>query len=375
MPPKKPVSAERISAVERWVAENNVRHDSLSAIRALARSQKVKGDPNAITVAEVDVWYRSQDVNQLRIAPHRREAAEAYVITANPFTYQADVFHMDADLARSNGGIKSVLLFVDILSRYAFAYPIKSERMETSILPACERFYEEARQVNGIVADDAFSAAAFHAFWDERSVVVDTVIAAHDHRTASGDRLGIIDRLVATLRQKIVRYMDVEATDTWVDALPEIMQRHNEAVSSALDGRSPDEIFNESDLITLALKADSERDRNREVAARNRIGISVGDKVRVRVTRDKVVGKKTTTWSRAVFTVIEKTFHKLRLKDDSDREVAKRYSAAEVLRVSDDAKTVPDPGAKGRGATRTKRKLKAAGVDPNDILPIGRRKD
>jgi hypothetical protein len=94
-----PLSKERLAEVGEWINSNNLRHESLSAMRAFARISKVKGDPNAISVTDVDDWYKSRSVNQIRLAPHRTEASDRYVITANPFTWMVDVMHMDADLA------------------------------------------------------------------------------------------------------------------------------------------------------------------------------------------------------------------------------------------------------------------------------------
>jgi hypothetical protein len=366
-----PLTKERLAEVGEWINENNLRHESLSAMRAFARSSKVKGDKNAITAVEVEEWYKSRSVNQIRLAPHRTEASDRYVITANPFTWMVDVMHMDADLAPANDRIKSILLFVDVLTRFAMAYPIKNERTPT-IIAACEDFANTARQVNGIIGDNAFDTREFHDFWGSKGAVVDTVIAAHDHRTASGDRLGIIDRLVLTIRGKLTRWMDVEGSGRWLDGLDEVMEKHNEAVTSALDGRAPSEVYEESDLITLALKADAEREHNRGVAKKSRVGLEVGDKVRVRVTK-KDFGKAVTNWSREVFTIAEFTFHKMRLSDSKGREVARLYSKSEVLKVTDDAEELPDLAGKARGGAARKRRLNAAGIDEDNALPIGRR--
>ncbi len=61
-------------------------------------------------------------------------------------------------------------------------------------------------KINGLTGDNEFSSAAIRKFCDDNDIRLDTCVAKEEH-ISNGNELGIIDRLVRTLRELIEKIM------------------------------------------------------------------------------------------------------------------------------------------------------------------------
>jgi hypothetical protein len=310
-------------------------------------------------------WTRSRGATEAdvdEIHAKKRKQRKEFSITSDPFCCQMDIMFLPVELSRANDRIHKLLVVVDILSRYAWAYPLLGET-NSDIIEACTKFVKDARNVRGITADSQFNTQAFKAFWQELGVPTYTVVAADDHLTQSTNRLGIVDTLVKMLRRHITMYMDQNATDRWIDGLPQVLNAHNNLETKELDGRSPEEIYFESDELTLSIKSQEERNRNADVAERVGKTLKVGDLVRVRWAKDKF-SKETSVWSREVYRIVEALPFKYLIASLKTGEVErKRFSGQHLLKVRPDSKDVPErPNEEQRKKERGKRRLRREGI-------------
>jgi hypothetical protein len=100
-----------------------------------------------------------------------------------------------------------ILLLVDVLSRKAWAYVLtkskKEKRADVSVKTIPE-FKDEVGQINGLTGDNEFSSA-LKTFCEDHDIRLDTSVAKAEH-ISNGNKSGIIDILVRTLRQLIDKY-------------------------------------------------------------------------------------------------------------------------------------------------------------------------
>ena len=98
-----------------------------------------------------------------------------------------------------------------MLSRKAWAYVLtkskKEKRAEVNVA-VLKEFKNEVQYINGIVGDNEFSSAPIKKFCEENNIRLDTSISKEEH-ISDGNKLGIIDRLVRTLRELIERYYEI----------------------------------------------------------------------------------------------------------------------------------------------------------------------
>jgi hypothetical protein len=336
-------------------------------LTSLSLAQLTQKGRDHFTAKQIKAYWtrssRGKDEPDLdEIWGERRKQRKEFKLTSDPFCVQVDVFFMPQELARANDRIYRVFVAVDILSRFAFAYPLLGETSR-DIIDACEKLVKDARDVKGVTADNQFDTAAFKAFWQELGVPTYTVISHDDHLTLSTNRLGIVDSFCKMLRRHLITWMDVHATDRWTDGLAEVVKAHNSIETKELEGRSSEEVYHESDALTLAIKSQEERNHNGEVAERVNKILKVGDLVRVRWAKDKF-SKETSTWSREVYTIVEKLPLKYKIASLKTGEVErKRFSGQHLLKVRPDSKDVPErPNEEQRKKERGKRRLRREGI-------------
>ncbi len=109
-----------------------------------------------------------------------------------------------------------ISLLKDILSRKAWAYVLtksqKEKRAAVSV-KALHEFKNEVGLIKGLEGDNEFSSAAIKTFCDDNDIRLDTSVAKEEH-ISNGNKLGIIDRLVRTLRELIEKYFDITGHNT-----------------------------------------------------------------------------------------------------------------------------------------------------------------
>ena len=69
-----------------------------------------------------------------------------------------------------------------------------------------QEFQAEVGFIKGLEGDNEFSSAAIKKFCEDNDIRLDTSVAKEEH-ISNGNKLGIIDRLVRTLRELIKKLM------------------------------------------------------------------------------------------------------------------------------------------------------------------------
>jgi hypothetical protein len=99
-----------------------------------------------ITKEDIDTYFNPKELNHIYSKPKTYKSLK---ITAPPYSFQLDVALLPT-YKKQNGGQDKFLILVDILSRKAFAYPLKSGKMN-DVLNAYEQFLIDVdEQVNSV---------------------------------------------------------------------------------------------------------------------------------------------------------------------------------------------------------------------------------
>jgi hypothetical protein len=83
---------------------------------------------------------------------------------------------------------------------------------------------------------------------DDNDIRLDTSVAKEEH-VSNGNKLGIIDRLVRTLRELIEKYYDITGhrTDNIKDVMKSIIDTYNYNSHRTLDNKTPNQVFKDND--------------------------------------------------------------------------------------------------------------------------------
>jgi hypothetical protein len=177
---------------------------------------------HGISARTVNEYYDKLEINQMLSRVKVNKDANL-TINAPPYCYQIDIVLLPK-YKTSNGGKDKFLLLVDILSRKAFAYILKSGRAG-DVLDAYKQFVQDVGKdkLQSVSGDNFFSNSLFIKYNDDKGIKVYHDVAAEDHLTANGNKLGIIDRLVRTLKQYVTKYILIHNTTKWTIFLDDLI--------------------------------------------------------------------------------------------------------------------------------------------------------
>jgi len=281
-----------------------------------------------IKVKDINEYLKNQEVSQINTTVNK---TYQYKITAPPHTFQIDIFWW-----KRGETLIPILLLVDILSRKAWAYVLtkskKEKRAEVSV-KTLEDFKNEVGKINGLTGDNEFSSAAIRKFCEDNNIRLDTSVAKEEH-ISNGNKLGIIDRLVRTLRELIEKYYDVTGyrTDNIKDVIKSIIDTYNNNSHRTLKNKTPNEVFKDNDDQMTRYLNDSVH--NQQVY--KSVPFKDGEKVRILEEKGKF-DKGKQKFSKEIYTIDKKEGYKIKVNGTS-----RKLKPAELLKTTTTANPISE---------------------------------
>ena len=281
-----------------------------------------------IKIKEIQEYLKNQEVNQINTTVNKKYE---YKITAPPRTFQIDIFWW-----RRGDTLIPILLLVDILSRKAWAYVLtksKQEKRADVSVKTLQEFQAEVGFIKGLEGDNEFSSAAIKKFCEDNNIRLDTSVSKEEH-ISNGNKLGIIDRLVRTLRELIEKYFDITGhrTDNIKDVISSVIATYNSSSHRTLKNRSPNQVFKDNDDQIARHLNDSAH--NQQVY--KSVPFESGQKVRILEQKEKF-DKGKQKFSKDVYTVDKKEGYKIIVNGTT-----RKLKPAELLKASTTANPISD---------------------------------
>ena len=187
----------------------------------------------------------------------------------------------------------------------------------------------------------------------ERGIAIQ-FIDVGDHK-----RLGIVDRFVRTLREKINKYMAMFNTTKYIDVLPKIISNYNSSYHSGIKKVPNDVEEDDEDVIKVT-------NRKYNKAKLEEIKLNFGDYVRYILNRKQFEKGTLAKWSKTVHKIMSNTEHTYTLDNG---KAFKYYEMQKVNDVEKLERTVKDPTREQMRKVRTsERRFNREGLDKNMIL-------
>ena len=292
-------------------------------------------------VKDIKEYLKNQEVSQINTTVNK---SYEYKITAPPRTFQIDIFWF-----KRGETLIPILLFVDILSRKAWAYVLtksKKEKRADISVKTLQDFKNEVGEINGLTGDNEFSSAAIKKFCDDNNIRLDTSVAKEEH-ISNGNKLGIIDRLVRTLRELIDKYFDITGhrTDNIKDVVSSVIETYNNNSHRTLQNKTPNQVYNDIENQTARHIKDSLH--NQQIY--EKVPFDEGQKVRILEKKEKF-DKGKQKFSKSIYTIDKKEGYKILVKDTK-----RKLKPSELLK----ADTVANPMLQSYIDNKIKTKEKA----------------
>lgn len=306
------------------------RNKALALLSQSKITSRLKAE--GFTAAQITSHFKPQELTQIYSKPQKYDS---YKITGPPYSFQVDVFHLPA-YSKTNKGITQALLLVDILSRKAFCYPLKSSKMD-DVLNAYSQFLVDVDEpITFVEGDDYFNSVTFRKFNTDIDIPVLSTVSAENHITRSGNPLGIVDRLTKTLKNYIQKYMLAHHTTEWTSFLQDIVDLYNDTEHSGLKGNTPDSVFDDVDYASALYKGQTNHNSKLKQAIDTKL--KIGDTVRAMVGKG-IFEKEKAKFSTQLYTIDPSSVGLLyTLRDESGNLVKRRYRPSELLLVTGNVK-------------------------------------
>ena len=263
--------------------------------KSLYEQVKNKG----ITRKEVKEFVDNQECNQL--FKKQKRIKDYFPICAK---HKFEILQIDlvdmSNIARANENYKYLIVCVDVFSRLAFVVPMKNKETLT-IIEAIEEVFDitEPHIINCDNGSE-FISHDFKKFVKERGITINYV-SVHDHH-----KLGLVDRMVRNLRERINKYLVMHNTTKYIDVLPNIVYNYKHSFHSQIK-KAPIEVDEEDEKVIELTRRKIEKAKQEETK------FHVGDNVRFILNKALFDKGTLPKWSKEVHNIISNTEHTYKL--------------------------------------------------------------
>lgn len=170
---------------------------------------------------------RSYNLHKTRTLNFKRNPIVAHFIDEQ---WQADLLFLP-DLARFNDGVQIVLVCIDVVSRFAWAEPMKNKTGS-----------ETARAFQAIISRDPknrkpkkLQTDAGKEFFNHHFQNLMKKLAINHFSIPSDKKAAIAERFIKTIKQKIYKFLDTDPNrKRYLDVLQDLIKSYNETVHSKI---------------------------------------------------------------------------------------------------------------------------------------------
>ena len=198
----------------------NLYYDPQSAVAFGGVSKLLKeARKKNISPAQVKRWLKKQLSYTLHKGLKRKFKKNRVIVNGMDEQWQADLVDMQS-FARDNKGIKFLLTVIDVLSKRAWAVPLKN-KTGAEIIKAFETIFKEGRTPEKLQTDagSEFMNRQFQTFFKKWNV--------YHFVTYNQTKAQIVERFNRTLKNKMWRYFDYANTHRYWNVLDDLVDGYN----------------------------------------------------------------------------------------------------------------------------------------------------
>ena len=298
---------------------------------------KVKDE--GVTYEDVKEFVQNQEVNQLYRKQPRIKFYFPIVAKDINEIWQIDIMNM-SDIYSVNDYIKYFFVAIDVFSRFAVVVAMKNKLANTIIKAMKESFDVMVGKPKIINCDNGseFINSNFKKFAKENDIDI-RYVHVGDHK-----KLGIVDRIIRTLREKINKLLLIRNTSRYIDYISEIVDTYNDSYHSGIKQIPRDVKNKDKDIIALT-------NRKYNKSLKDEQKFDIGDNVRY--IKNKTLFEKGSLpkWSKEIHEIIAKTPHTYLLDNDKTY----KYYELQLIKVVD----IQEFEDKSKSRTQIRRENKA----------------
>lgn len=290
---------------------------SFGGVNALQRSLKGK-----IKTKDIKSWLQTKESYTLHKPLRHKFSKNKVIVRCLNEQFQADLVDMQS-LASFNDGFKYLLTCIDILSKYAWAVPLKDKKSKT-VISAFEIIFSERIPV--YLQTDAgkeFTNNLFQNFLKSKSIYFFTT-----HNTT---KASVVERFNRTLKTKMYKYFTEMNTKRYIDTIAKLMESYNRTWHRSIK------------MEPVAVTVDNQNQVRETLYGHDTKNTAepqfkLGDTVRVSKSKLRFEKGYEQNWTREIFTIsriINRDPIVYKLKDLADEEIEGTFYNEELQKITD----------------------------------------
>lgn len=314
-----------------------------SPSQAEKRLQEIYYDPNhpaglgsavalanaaGVSLRRTKLWLRKQPTYTLHRRARKIYPSRKYYVNSIDDQWQMDLADMN-QIQSKNNNHRYILTCIDILSRFAWARPLKTKQ-GSEVANAIEDILKSSGRTPKRIQTDQgkeFYNAPVKRLLEKYDIELFSVM--------SPKKCALVERWNRTLKTKIWKYFTSRNTYKWLDVLPKIVDAYNHSKHRMIKMKPADVNKENAILVWERLYGNDKRNQ------RTIHSIDEGDTVRISKAKGQFEKGYLPNWSREEF-VVDKINDKflpsmVTLKDYKGEEIKGNFYEDEIQKIARDS--------------------------------------
>ncbi|XP_033755026.1 uncharacterized protein LOC117337977 [Pecten maximus] len=272
--------------------------------------------------------------------PVKRSFKRARVEVSGPYEeFQADLADV-SNLSKQNGGIRFLLVVIDVFSRFLWVEPIKTKTTK-DVLDAFRKIIDRSKKPKRVYTDAGkeFTGNLMKQYCKDNGI---KCFISLNEKKAS-----VVERLIRTLKTMMYRYFTKYRTYEYADKLQDFVKSYNATPHSSLNGITPKDVnkTNEADLFAyMYLRKKHTRPSVRKTVQKPKFRFKIGSLVRISHLKQPFTRAYQQQWSSEIFKVkkrfLRQGIPQYQLIDFLNEPIMGNFYQAELQRVDKDETTL-----------------------------------
>lgn len=293
-------------------------------ISASALHKYLKG---AVTHNDIKNFLSKQNVAQ----QHKKTKILYHSTVGTDDSYQIDLMFY-GKYARQNSGFNGALLCINVDTRKAYGYPIKTKSGAEIYLRLLQFLSDIKYNIKSVTLDEGNE-------WLNGPVL--DLLSSHgitiyvSNSTNHGSH-AIVDRFTRTVKDRIERYFTESKNVRWIDIFPKLIQGYNESVHKTLK-IAPNDV--EEDNINQLRRDAVKRGMKAETKFNS---LKINDAVRVLKNAKTFEKGVVAKWSSALYTIVSKSGYSFGVVNKENPQETRTYLHYQLQKVPESTKSSDD---------------------------------
>ena len=277
----------------------------------------------SIKVSDVKSFLQSQDTYTLHKSARRRFPRNKTIALGIDSDWQADLCDVQ-DLAKYNKGYKYILTVIDVLSKYAWAIPIKDKTPNSTAIAFGKILKSSGRKPWQLYTDKGkeFQGKVFQNFLQKHDI-------KHIGSESPDIKAAIVERYNRTLKGRLWKHFTRTNTYRYIDSLQNLVDAINHSYHRSIKRRPVDvTLKNEKDVWETLYG------NIKPVPVDFKF--EIGDKVRVTKYRNPFKKGYLPNYTEEIFTIEERIHRQppvYKIKDWESEQIVGSYYEEELVKV------------------------------------------